>query len=77
MNVFAIGVWLGLVTGIPAGMAVQYARIAVRNYHAARTELPGKKQTAANSESRGAVWILAVLGVAVAALLAAVRVAGQ
>lgn len=65
------GFLVGLLFGIPAGMAFQHAKHLVRAYQNAKTALPAQKEVAASAEVRGAIWLVAVVavGLLVAALL--------
>lgn len=64
---------MGLLVGVPAGMAIQHARHVVRAYQSARTSLPGQKEAASSAETRGAVWIVAVSVVVLLVVLVLVR----
>jgi len=67
------GILVGLLVGVPAGMAIQHARHLVRSYHNARTNLPAQKEVASSAETRGAIWIVAVAGLALLVLALVIR----
>ena len=69
------GVLLGLLFGVPAGMAIQHARHLVRAHQSTKASLPGQKEAASTAETHGALWLL-VVGV-LALLVVVVIVASE
>jgi hypothetical protein len=69
------GLLLGLLFGVPAGMAIQHARHLVRAHQNTKASLPGQKEAASTAETHGALWLL-VVGV-LALLVVVVIVASE
>lgn len=67
------GVLVGLLIGIPAGMAIQHTKHIVRAYQSAKTNLPAQKEAASSAEARGAIWIVALAAVVLLVLLVIAR----
>lgn len=65
------GILVGLLIGIPAGMAIQHTRHVVRAYQTAKTNLPAQKEAASSAETRGAIWIVALSAIVLLLLVIA------
>jgi hypothetical protein len=69
----AVGVVLLLMIGVGAGKAFHHAQQTGKAYRDAKSSLPSQKRAASSSETRGAIWLLALGTIVVLLLLAVVK----